>query len=79
MFAQTSAVGVAALGGGSSALGGGGGSLAGGGGGGSSGGTLPLISQVQFLNQYGKIGGSRGASGALSTFSQGFGMSRKHV
>ena len=42
------------------------------GGAGSSGGTVTLLTQVQFLNQAGRIGGSN-ASRAMSAFSSGFG------
>lgn len=38
----------------------------------SGGGATVLISQVQFLNTYGKIGGSNGSKG-LRTFTDGFG------
>lgn len=41
--------------------------------GGSGGGATVLISQIQFLNMYGKIGGSNGSKG-LRTFTDGFGL-----
>jgi hypothetical protein len=46
----------------------GGGSAAGG----SSGGTTALITQVQFLNLNGRVGGSEGSKG-MQAFSAGFG------
>lgn len=43
-------------------------------GGSSSGSTTILITQVQFLNMYGRIGGSQGSEG-MKAFSDGFGES----
>jgi len=57
------------------AAGGAGGGAGGGGGGGGGGGCLALITQVQMLNQLGKVGGKSSDAGGLSSFSKGFGWS----
>ena len=47
--------------------------LIGGAGGAATGATSALITQVQFLNLYGRVGGSEG-SAAMQTFSDGLGQ-----
>ena len=68
-----SAVG-AAVGSSTAGAAGGAGASASAGSGGSGGGATVLIAQVQYLNQYGKIGGQNGSKG-LRAFTDGFGVS----
>ena len=71
------AVGAAVAGAVGGAIGGGvgGGASAGGGGGG---GCLPLITQVQFLNVLGRVGGTNGSEG-MASFTEGFGWANYEI